>query len=115
MQLPKSIKFGHFDIKIKELEPELAASNNEEGSFHCNTRTIYIDKDIVDKGGADLICCLIHELFHASYYKNNLNHHSSEEDLVNSFSNDITELLSRTELLKIINNELRGKNGRPQK
>ena len=115
MQLPKSIKLGHFNILIKELEPEIAAANNEEGSFHATSRTIYIDKSIIDKGGPELICVLIHELFHASYYKNNLGLQSSEEDLVNSFSNDITELLTRTELLKIITKELRGINGRPKK
>lgn len=115
MLLPKSIKLGHFDIKIKPLEPEIAAASNEEGSFQSTNRTIYIDKSIIEKGGPDLVCVLIHELFHVSYYKNNLNLNSTEEDLVNSFSNDITELLSRTELLNIINKQLRGKNGRPKK
>ena len=33
----------------------------------------------------------------------------SEEDLVNGFSNDITELLTRTDLLTIINKILKGK------
>lgn len=117
MQLPKSIKIGHFEIFIKELDPEIAAASSEEGSFQSTSRTIWIDKTLIDKGGADLICVLIHELMHVSYYKNNFNQTSSEEDLVNGFSNDITELLSRTELLKIINNELRGKLGkhRPKK
>jgi hypothetical protein len=54
---------------------------------------------------------------HVSYLKNNFNQTSSEEDLVNGFSNDLTELLSRDELLNIINKILRGKIGkhRPKK
>jgi hypothetical protein len=117
MQLPKSIRLGHFEIFIKELDPDIAAASNEEGSFHSTTRTIWIDKSIIEKGGADLVCVLIHELMHVSYLKNNFNQTSSEEDLVNGFSNDLTELLSRDELLNIINKILRGKIGkhRPKK
>ena len=109
MNLPKTIKLGHFNIKIKPLDPELASHSEEEGSFHSNTRTIYIDQNIIDKEGVDLVNVIIHELLHASYYKNNLSKTSTEEDLVNSFSNDLTELLSRTQLLDFINKQLRGK------
>ena len=117
MQLPKSIKLGHFEIFIKELDPEIAAASSEEGSFLPTSRTIWIDKSIIEKGGADLVCVLIHELMHVSYLKNNFNQTSSEEDLVNGFSNDLTELLSRDEHLNIINKILRGKIGkhRPKK
>jgi len=102
MHLPKCIKLGPFEIKIKSLDPEIAADNFEEGSFNPTTRTIYIDKNIIQKGGSDLINVLIHELLHASYYKNNFNPASTEEDLVNGFSNDLTELLTREKLFDII-------------
>ena len=109
MNLPKTIKLGHFNFKIKPIDSELASHNEEEGSFHSGTRTIYIDQNIIDKGGADLVNVVIHELLHASYYKNNLSKTSTEEDLVNAFSNDLTELISRTKLLDFINKQLRGK------
>ena len=117
MHLPKSIKLGHFEIFIKELDPEIAAASSEEGSFLPTSRTIWIDKSLIEKGGADLVCVLIHELMHVSFLKNNFNQTSTEEDLVNGFSNDMTELLSRTELLNIITKILRGTNGkhRPKK
>lgn len=102
MRLPKSIKLGHFTFQIKELDPDIADDNFEEGSFHATNRTIYIHKNIIQKGGHDLMNVLIHELLHASYYKNNFNTASTEEDLVNGFSNDITELLTRTKLYEII-------------
>ena len=117
MHLPKSINLGHFEIFIKELDPEIAAASSEEGSFLPTSRTIWIDKSLIEKGGADLVCVLIHELMHVSFLKNNFNQTSTEEDLVNGFSNDMTELLSRTELLNIITKILRGTNGknRPKK
>ena len=106
MNLPTIIKLGHFNIQIKAIEPELASHNEEEGSFHSGSRTIYIDQNIIDRGGVDLVNVIIHELLHVSYYKNNLSKASTEEDLVNAFSNDFTELLSRTELLNFINADL---------
>ena len=109
MQLPNTIRLGHFTIKIKSLPGDIASSEEQEGSFHGSTRTIYIDENIIEKGGADLVSVLLHELLHVSYFKNNLSKDSKEEDLANAFSNDITELLSRTQLLDFINKQLRGK------
>ena len=109
MKLPSSIKLGHFTINIKPIDADVAAGISEEGSFQATTRTIYIDNSIIERGGADLANVLLHELLHVSYYKNNFNNNSSEEDLVNGFSNDITELLTRTDLLTIINKILKGK------
>ena len=109
MKLPSSIKLGHFTIYIKPIDADVAAGSYEEGSFQPTTRTIYIDNSIIQKGGADLANVLLHELLHVSYYKNNFNNNSTEEDLVNGFSNDITELLTRTDLLSLITKILRGK------
>ena len=110
MNLLKQIKLGHFTIKIKSLPGDIASSEEQEGSFHGSTRTIYIDENIIEKGGADLVSVLLHELLHVSYYKNNLSKTSVEEDLANAFSNDLTELLSRTKLLDFINENLKGNN-----
>ena len=109
MKLPSSIKLGHFTINIKPIDADVAAGISEEGSFQATTRTIYIDNSIIERGGADLANVILHELLHVSYYKNNFNSNSTEEDLVNGFSNDITELLTRTDLLTIINKILKGK------
>ena len=82
--LPKKIKVGPFDIEIKILPTNIATEVcGEEGSFHARQRTIYLAEDIVEKGGPDLVCVLIHELMHAIYYQYNLSSSSSEEDLVN--------------------------------
>ena len=50
----------------------------------------------------DLINVLIHELLHVIYYQYNLSNSSSEEDVVNSMANGLTELLTRTALLETI-------------
>ena len=47
MNLPTIIKLGHFNIQIKPVDSELASHNEEEGSFHSGTRTIYIDQNMV--------------------------------------------------------------------
>jgi hypothetical protein len=102
--LPKKIKVGHFDIEIKVLPTNISTEVcGEEGSFHARQRTIYLAEDIVEKGGADLICVLIHELMHAIYFQYGLSSSSSEEDVVNAMSNGVTELLTRTNLNTIIN------------
>lgn len=115
MQLPSTIKFGHFNINIKPLDTEIASSSNEEGSFHSNIRTIYLDKSLIEKGGVDLVSVLIHELLHCSFFKNNFSPQSTEEDLVNGFSNDLTELLSRTWLFDFIKQNIKDKNDKSKK
>ena len=114
MKLPKTIRLGHFNILIKALSKDIASSDEQEGSFHGSTRTIYIDENIIEKGGTDLVSVLLHELLHVSYFKNNLSKDSKEEDLANAFSNDLTELLSRTKFLDVINTNLRGNNDKPE-
>ena len=74
----------------------------KEGSFQSRQRIIYIAEDIVERGGEDLINVLIHELLHVIYYQYNLSNSSSEEDVVNSMANGLTELLTRTALLETI-------------
>ena len=101
-KLPKTIDVGPFKIEIQTLPSAIAYEGNEEGSFQSRQRIIYIAEDIVERGGEDLINVLIHELLHVIYYQYNLSNSSSEEDVVNSMANGLTELLTRTALLETI-------------
>ena len=101
-KLPKTIDVGPFKIEIQVLPSAIADEGNEEGSFQSRQRIIYIAEDIVERGGEDLINVLIHELLHVIYYQYNLSNSSSEEDVVNSMANGLTELLTRTALLETI-------------
>lgn len=107
MKLPTQIKLGHETIKIEVVPTHLSYELcKEEGSFHSNLRTIFISEDMVNRGGASLVNVLIHELMHVIYWLDNLSKDSTEEDIVNSMSNGLTELLLRTELQTFINKEL---------
>ena len=101
-KLPKTIDVGPFKIEIQILPSAISYEGNEEGSFQSRQRIIYIAEDIVERGGEDLINVLIHELLHVIYYQYNLSNSSSEEDVVNSMANGLTELLTRTALLETI-------------
>ena len=107
MKLPKQIKLGHETIYIEVVPTYLSYELcKEEGSFHSNIRTVFISEDMVNRGGASLVNVLIHELMHVIFWLDNLSRDSSEEDVVNSMSNGMTELLLRTELITFINKEL---------
>ena len=107
IKLPKTIDVGPFKIEIQILPTAIASEVNEEGSFQSRQRIIYIAEDIVERGGEDLINVLIHELLHVIYYQYNLSNSSSEEDVVNSMANGLTELLTRTALLQTIKKLMR--------
>lgn len=108
MKLPTQINLGHETIKIEVLPTHLSYELcREEGSFHPHLRTIFISEEMVNRGGASLVNVLIHELMHVIYWLDNLSKDSSEEDIVNSMSNGLTELLLRTDLITIINKELK--------
>lgn len=108
MRLPTQINLGHETIKIEVVPTHLSYELcREEGSFHPHLRTIFISEEMVNRGGASLVNALIHELMHVIYWLDNLSKDSSEEDIVNSMSNGLTELLLRTDLITIINKELK--------
>ena len=99
MKFPKSITVKHEEIKIEIVPSHLSYELcREEGSFHSSLRTIFLNEDIVLRGGAPLVNVLIHEIMHVAYWLYNLNKESSEEDIVNCMSNVITEVLFRTDL-----------------
>jgi hypothetical protein len=107
MKLPTQIDIGHETIKIEVVPTHLSYELcREEGSFHSTLRTIFINEDIVNRGGATLVNVLIHELMHVIHWLDNLSKDSTEEDIVNSMSNGMTELLLRTDLLTFIYKEL---------
>ena len=106
--LPKQIKLGHFLIDIQLIDGQLSLNIAEQqGCFVAREQIIYLDKDIMTGQADRAIGLIIHELCHAIYYQYNLGQHSSEEDIVNAMSNGMTELLTRTDLLKYIQHKLK--------
>jgi hypothetical protein len=65
---------------------------------------IFLDKEMVERGGADAINVVLHELMHVGYYQYHLKD-KEEETIVNSFGNFMTELLCHTELGDWVNYE----------
>ena len=106
--LPKTIKLGHFVIGIELIDGTVSMNIAEQqGCFVAREQIIYLDKDIMTGQPDRAIGLIIHELCHAIYYQYNQSHQSSEEDIVNAMSNGMTELLTRTDLLKYIQHKLK--------
>ncbi len=106
MKFPKEIKLGCFTIKIKILDSSLAYEVAEQqGSYLEKTNTIYLSEDIFDDAER-AVHVVFHELCHAIYSQYSLKD-KDEETVVNSFANGITELLTRTQLLQLINHKVK--------
>ena len=66
--------------------------------------TIYLDKEIIERGGLDAVNLVIHEMCHAIEYLAQLTNLSvtdpnrAEEGRVTAYSNYLTEMISKSEL-----------------
>lgn len=106
--LPKQIKLGHFVIDIQLIDGAVSLNIAEQqGSYVAREQIIYLDNDVMQGKAEHAINLIIHELMHAIFYQYNLGQHSSEEDIVNAMSNGMTELLTRTDLLKFLQHKLK--------
>jgi len=99
ISLPKKVNAGPFEVELILLPHEVAyESSDYQGSFVSKPPLkIYLDEDIINRGGKDAINVVIHEMLHVGYYQYHLKD-KEEETLVNSMANFLTEILGRSEL-----------------
>ena len=99
MKLPKHIRIGAFKIELVCLPHNLMYEVGEaQGTFIIKPPyQIFLDKEMIERGGADAINVVLHELLHVGYYQYHLKD-KEEETIVNSFGNFMTELLCHTGL-----------------
>ncbi len=99
VSLPKKVNAGPFEVELILLPHEVAyESSDYQGSFVSKPPLkIYLDEDIINRGGKDAINVVIHEMLHVGYYQYHLKD-KEEETLVNSMANFLTEILTRSEL-----------------
>ena len=97
--LPKFVTLGAFDVEIILLPHEVSLDVSEQqGSFKYNPPyKIFVDKDIIERGGKDALNLILHECLHVGYMQYMLKD-KEEETVVNSYGNFLTEVLMRSEL-----------------
>lgn len=98
-KLPKHISIGPFSVELICAPHEIMHEVGEsQGTFIPNPPyRIYLDKEMIDKGGADAVNVVLHECMHVAYYQYQLKDRD-EETVVNSLGNFMTEILCRSEL-----------------
>jgi hypothetical protein len=99
-RLPDKVTLGYSTVNLKLLDSKISRDVGEQFGCYISTipYTVYLDQEIIDLGGPDAVNLVLHELNHHIYYINQLEEGNSEELVVNSFANDITELFYRSEL-----------------
>ena len=97
--LPKKVNAGPFNVELILLPHEVAyESSDYQGTFVSKPPLkIYLDDEIINLGGRDAINLVMHEMLHVGYYQYHLKD-KEEETLVNSVTNFLTEILTRSEL-----------------
>ena len=99
VSLPKKVNAGPFEVELILLPHEVAyESSDYQGTFVSKPPLkIYLDDEIINLGGRDAINVVMHEMLHVGYYQYHLKD-KEEETLVNSITNFLTEILTRSEL-----------------
>lgn len=99
MKLPKYIRVGAFKVELVCIPHKLMYEVGEaQGTFVIKPPyQIFLDKEMIERGGADAINVVLHELLHVGYYQYHLKE-KEEETIVNSYGNFITEVLCHTGL-----------------
>jgi len=99
VKLPSVVSAGAFKVELITIPHEISYEVSEaQGAFVGKPPyKIYLDEDIIQRGGADALNVVIHEMLHVGYYQYLLKE-KEEETVVNSYGNFITELLTRSEL-----------------
>tara|TARA_Y100001938_G_scaffold151030_1_gene245331 strand:- start:9614 stop:9973 length:360 start_codon:yes stop_codon:yes gene_type:complete len=106
VSLPKYVHLSYLKIKLEQLDSELSYQvADQQGSFvEKPPATIYLDKEIIERGGLDAVNLVIHEMCHAIEYLAQLTNLSvtdpnrAEEGRVTAYSNYLTEIISKSEL-----------------
>ncbi len=105
-RLPKYVHLSYLKISLVQLDSELSYQvADQQGSFvEKPPATIYLDKEIIERGGLDAVNLVIHEMCHAVEYLAQLTNLSvtdpsrAEEGRVTAYSNYLTEMISKSEL-----------------
>lgn len=115
-KLPKHVTIGPFSVELICAPHHFMHEVGEsQGTFIPNPPyKIYLDKEMIEQGGADAVNVVLHECMHVAYYQYQLKDRD-EETVVNSFGNFITELLCRSELKDWLRENMKGDNGRAKK
>tara|TARA_B100001094_G_scaffold196362_1_gene190289 strand:+ start:3539 stop:3898 length:360 start_codon:yes stop_codon:yes gene_type:complete len=106
MHLPKTVRIGAFLVELILVDHEVMYELvSAEGTFICKPPyKIYLDKEMVQRGGPDAVNVVIHELLHVGYHQYHLKE-KEEETIVNSFGNFMTEVLCHSEIKDWIRHE----------
>ena len=98
-KLPKHVTIGPFLVELICAPHYIMYEVSEaQGAFVVKPPyKIYLDKEMIERGGADAVNVVLHECMHVAYYQYHLKD-KDEETVVNSFGNFMTELICRSEL-----------------
>ena len=98
-KLPKHVTIGPFSVELICAPHDIMYEVSEaQGAFVVKPPyKIYLDKEMIERGGADAVNVVLHECMHVAYYQYHLKD-KDEETVVNSFGNFMTELICRSEL-----------------
>ena len=94
MKLPDKVNIGPFTVELVCVPHDIMYEVSEaQGTFvQIPPYKIYLDKEMIDRGGPDAVNVLLHELLHVGFYQYNLKE-KDEEGVVNSYGNFLTEVL----------------------
>ena len=98
-KLPKHVTIGPFSVELICAPHDIMYEVSEaQGTFvQKPPYKIYLDREMIERGGADAVNVVLHECMHVAYYQYQLKE-KDEETIVNSFGNFMTEILCRSEL-----------------
>ena len=115
-RLPKNVTIGPFSVELICAPHDIMYEVSEaQGTFvQKPPYKIYLDKEMIERGGADAVNVVLHECMHVAYYQYQLKD-KEEETVVNSFGNFMTELLCRSELKDWLRENMKGANGKAEK
>ena len=115
-KLPKHVTIGPFSVELICAPHYIMYEVSEaQGTFVIKPPyKIYLDKEMIERGGADAVNVVLHECMHVAYYQYQLKD-KDEETVVNSFGNFMTELLCRSELKDWLRENMKGANGKAEK
>lgn len=115
-RLPKHVTIGPFSVELICAPHDMMYEVGEaQGIFvQKPPYKIYLDKEMIERGGADAVNVVLHECMHVAYYQYQLKE-KDEETIVNSFGNFMTELICRSELKDWLRENMKGANGKAEK
>jgi len=98
-KLPKHVTIGPFSVELICAPHDIMYEVSEaQGTFVIKPPyKIYLDKEMIERGGADAVNVVLHECMHVAYYQYQLKD-KDEESIVNGMSNGITEIFYKSEL-----------------